>query len=271
MTDAAVWAARDVARTLRRPVATDDKYSRGVVGLRTGSERYPGAAVLGVEAAWRAGAGMVRYLGPSRAQALVLQRRPETVLADGRVQAWVVGSGTDAAESAELIGILDGDVPVVVDAGALERGVGARAPRIFTPHDREHDRLRAAIGLPPTLERVSAALQTARELNAVVLLKGAVTIAAAPDGWHARIESRVPWLATAGSGDVLAGIVGALVAGGGAPLERLSASAAWIHGRAGALAVADVNGGPITALDVAAAVPRVIGELLTHAPNPAAT
>ncbi|MBQ9918603.1 MAG: hypothetical protein IJO71_15580, partial [Microbacterium sp.] len=92
------WTGHDAARTLRRPTDADDKYSRGVVGLRTGSTRYPGAAVLGVEAAWRTGTGMVRYLGPARAQDLVLQRRPETVTADGRVQAWVIGSGTDAAE-----------------------------------------------------------------------------------------------------------------------------------------------------------------------------
>src|SRR6476646_3403586 len=101
------WTLEDAGRVLRRPTATDDKYSRGVVGIRTGSDRYPGAAVLGVEAAWRAGIGMVRYLGPERAAQLVLARRPETVTADGRVQAWVVGSGMDAvtrppAETAAL-------------------------------------------------------------------------------------------------------------------------------------------------------------------------
>src|SRR5918993_3549276 len=91
------WTGEDAARALRKPTASDDKYSRGVVGLRTGSEAYPGAAVLGVEAAARTGVGMIRYLGPPAPSSLVLQRRPETVTADGRVQAWVIGSGTDAA------------------------------------------------------------------------------------------------------------------------------------------------------------------------------
>ena len=91
------WTVQDAARVLRRPTAPDDKYSRGVLGIRTGSDQYPGAAVLGVEAAWRTGLGMVRYLGPSVPTSLVLQRRPETVTADGRVQAWLIGSGTDAA------------------------------------------------------------------------------------------------------------------------------------------------------------------------------
>src|SRR6476620_7023894 len=91
------WIPEDTARALRKPTAADDKYSRGVLGIRTGSEAYPGAAVLGVEAAWRTGLGMVRYLGPDRPTGLVLARRPETVTADGRVQAWVIGSGTDAS------------------------------------------------------------------------------------------------------------------------------------------------------------------------------
>ena len=92
------WTAEHAAGVLRMPTASDDKYSRGVLGVRTGSERYPGAAVLGVEAAHRTGLGMVRYLGPERPAALVLARRPETVTADGRVQAWLIGSGTDASE-----------------------------------------------------------------------------------------------------------------------------------------------------------------------------
>ncbi|MDQ2670862.1 MAG: NAD(P)H-hydrate dehydratase, partial [Gemmatimonadota bacterium] len=82
-----------MSEAIRAPRVGDDKYTRGVVGMRTGSDAYPGAAVLGVEAAWRTGIGMVRYVGPDRAALLVLQRRPETVLGEGRVQAWVIGSG----------------------------------------------------------------------------------------------------------------------------------------------------------------------------------
>jgi hydroxyethylthiazole kinase-like uncharacterized protein yjeF len=279
------WTRADAARALRRPTGADDKYSRGVLGMRTGSAAYPGAAVLGVEAAWRTGLGMVRYLGPERPTALVLARRPETVTADGRVQAWVIGSGTDAAartapETAALRALLSDTDPVVVDAGALDLAAEATAPRVLTPHDREHARLRSALGLGHAPgDRVVAARETAEATGAVVLLKGSVTVVAAPDGWAATVRSGTPWLATAGTGDVLAGVIGALVAGAtaravppdAAALAALAASGAWLHGRAGAIAAADAadgsgsapgGGGPITALDVAEALPRAVAEAL---------
>ncbi|MGX5773060.1 ADP-dependent NAD(P)H-hydrate dehydratase [Microbacterium trichothecenolyticum] len=284
------WTRADAARALRRPTAADDKYSRGVLGMRTGSEAYPGAAVLGVEAAWRAGLGMVRYLGPGRAADLVLARRPETVTADGRVQAWVVGSGTDASartpsDTAALRALLSDTDPVVVDAGALDLAAEATAPRILTPHDREHARLRAALGLAHApADRVDAARETAEATGAVVLLKGAVTVVVAPDGWAATVEAGTPWLATAGTGDVLAGVIGALVAGAvaqnghtdAASLAALAASGAWLHGRAAAIAAqgASIAGapssppfgdGPITALDVADALPQAVAETLARA------
>lgn len=272
------WSADQAARHLRSPTDADDKYSRGVVGMRTGSDAYPGAAVLGVEAAWRSGTGMVRYLGPERASVLVLQRRPETVTADGRVQVWVIGSGSDAAvrpdsETTALRGILSGDVPVVVDAGALDLAADASAPIVVTPHARELDRLREALGLEPAApeHRETSAVQTAAALGGAVLLKGARTLVATPGGWCAAIEAGTPWLATAGTGDVLAGVIGAVVAGAAAQrdlgredLGPLAASAAWIHGQAARRAAArrGRDGGPITALDVAEALPFVIGELL---------
>ena len=247
--------------------------------MRTGSQAYPGAAVLGVEAAWRTGLGMVRYLGPERPSDLVLARRPETVTADGRVQAWVIGSGTDAAawppgEAGALRAILSDTDPVVVDAGALDLAAGASAPRILTPHDREHARLRSALGLGhPPADRAAAARETAEATGAVVLLKGAVTVVVAPDGWTATIESGTPWLATAGTGDVLAGAIGALVAGAAADdpaidehgLARVAAAAVWLHGRAGTLASAARGGGPITALDVAEALPQAVAGVLAIA------
>jgi hydroxyethylthiazole kinase-like uncharacterized protein yjeF len=276
------WTADDAARVVRVPVASDDKYSRGVVGVRTGSDAYPGAAMLGVEAAWRTGVGMVRYVGPARAADLVLARRPETVAGSGRVQSWVIGSGTDAAarsaeETAALRAILDGETPVVADAGALDLVGGSAAPLVVTPHGSEHARLRERLGLAPVPadapddERAAAARETAGRLGATVLLKGAVTIVATPGGWTRRVTAGTPWLATAGTGDVLGGVLGALTAASAAAhtldAERLgpvAATAAWVHGRAGALAAArhGAAGGPITALDVADAVPGVIGMLV---------
>ncbi|MFT4219080.1 MAG: NAD(P)H-hydrate dehydratase, partial [Microbacterium sp.] len=206
----------------RAPQADDDKYTRGVVGLRTGSAAYPGAAVLGVEAAWRTGVGMVRYVGPELPTRLVLQRRPETVPGAGRVQAWVVGSGTVPTPDGEadaVRGLLAGSVPVVADAGSLDLVLGAAAPLLVTPHAREHDALRARLGLAEVPfgadddVREESALQTARALGGAVLLKGSVTIVATPGGWRSRVAAGTPWLATAGTGDVLAGAIGALVAG----------------------------------------------------------
>ncbi|QEW00560.1 NAD(P)H-hydrate dehydratase [Microbacterium caowuchunii] len=278
----AEWDAERTRRSLHAPTAHDDKYSRGVVGMRTGSREYPGAAVLGVEAAWRTGTGMVRYLGPERATGLVLARRPETVAAPGRVQAWVIGSGTDAAtrtpeEAAALRAILAGDVPVVVDAGALDLAAEATAPLILTPHARELDRLRDALGLAPLGAddgeelRAEAARETAAVLGAVVLAKGALTLVADPSGAVRRVRTDAPWLATAGTGDVLGGVLGAIVAGRAArgtpdpaALADAAASASWLHGAAARLAAARLGerGGPITALDVAQALPRAVGEVL---------
>lgn len=264
MTADAEWTQADVAALLRDPTDDDDKYSRGVVGLRTGSDRYPGAAVLGVEAAWRAGAGMVRYLGPARN--LVLARRPETVTADGRAQAWVIGSGMDAAhrapdETAALRDILAGDLPVVVDAGALDLVDEAVAPLVLTPHDREHAALRARLGLGESGDRLAAAQETANRLGAVILLKGAETIIAGPGVAPRTVRSGVPWLSTAGTGDVLAGILGVLLAAGGDPFG-CAASAAWVHGRAGAAASAAHGGGPLVALEVAEEAAAVVGGVL---------
>lgn len=293
---AQTWTAADAARALTVPTAGDDKYSRGVVGLRTGSESYPGAAVLGVEAAWRTGIGMVRYLGPDRPTSLVLHRRPETVTQDGRVQAWVIGSGTDAAHRSEeeleaLRAILGGDAPVVVDAGALDLVPGARAPLLVTPHASEHAKLRRLLGLADDSardddEREASALETARSIGGTVLLKGSVTIIACATGWSTRVDSGTPWLATAGTGDVLAGAVGALTAGqavraefgsGGSrkpadpdALGRIAATGAWLHGRAASRAAADLGhrGGPITALDVAEALAATVAETIAGSAAP---
>lgn len=274
------WTVTDAAPHVRAPRPSDDKYSRGVLGVRTGSATYPGAAVLGVEAAWRTGLGMVRYLGAATDH--VLQRRPETVTAPGRVQAWLIGSGMDAAqrppaETDALREVLRSDRPVIVDAGALDL-LPASAPVIITPHARELSRVRETLGLgtaAPTGddERERVAVETATALGGVVLLKGASTIVAGPDGWCVRVSTGTSWLATAGTGDVLGGILGALVAGATADAERsdrtpdarqlaaLAATGALLHGSAAVHASSERGGGPVTALDVAEAMPFAVAGL----------
>ncbi|MBD8010921.1 NAD(P)H-hydrate dehydratase [Microbacterium sp. Re1] len=279
------WTRADTSELLRVPTADDDKYSRGVVGLRTGSASYPGAAVLGVEAAWRAGAGYVLYTGGARDA--VLARRPETVARDEagrtRVGAWVIGSGTDAEhrderERTALEEILRGDVAVVVDAGALDLAAHATAPMVLTPHAGEFRRLRAGLGLEDVDlatedARVAGVVETASRLGATVLLKGSRTVIAGPDGEPIVIGDAPAWLSTAGSGDVLGGVIGALIAADPARTLAVSAAAAvWLHGRAAARASGVAGGSsaggraaghPIVALDVAEALPGAIGELLS--------
>lgn len=278
MVEVREWSRSDAARFLRVPTPDDDKYSRGVVALRTGSAAYPGAAVLGVEAAWRAGAGFVRYVGEQRPADAVLARRPETVVgADtgrSRIDAWVIGSGTDPdersdAETSALREILSGSAVVVVDAGALDLVPGSRAPLLLTPHAREFARLRTALRMRESDDgdREGAAVEVATALRATVLLKGARTVVAGSDGQVIEVAAGTPWLATAGTGDVLGGILGALLAANtGASVAEVAAAGAWLHGYAGRLASDSAGsvtpGHPIVALDVAQALPRAIADLL---------
>ena len=269
------WTAEDARDWIAVPVRSDDKYTRGVLGVCTGSADYPGAAVLGVEAAMRTGVGMVRYLGPARAATFVLQRRPEIVTVPGRVQAWLLGSGmTAAVRDAETAAALDqalGEgLPTVCDAGALDLAGRATGPTVITPHFRELAGLLGLSGEPVTAAEIAGApgewaIRAATALRVTVLLKGAVTHVASPSGTLLSVSSAPAWLATAGSGDVLGGILGALLATNSAriaadadALAALAAMAAVIQARAAALASA---GGPIAALDVAEAVPATLATL----------
>jgi Predicted sugar kinase len=272
------WTEEDARGWIAVPGADDDKYSRGVLGVVTGSDAYPGAAVLGVEAAARTGVGMVRYLGDERAAFLVLRRRPEAVTVAGRVQAWLIGSGMDASQRDEattrrLRGALHERVPVVVDAGALDLAREAAGPVVVTPHARELARLLGTLGITASVDEINGdpamwAARAATELRVTVLLKGSTTHVVAPDGESFTAASATGWLATAGTGDVLGGVLGALVAthadavslDGHSALARLAATAAVLHGLAARRASA---GGPIVALDVAEALPATISRLLS--------
>ncbi|WP_405767056.1 NAD(P)H-hydrate dehydratase [Streptomyces sp. NBC_00080] len=250
----------DVAALLPVPGGESDKYRRGVVGIAAGSARYPGAAVLAVAGALRGGAGAVRYVGP--AGDAVVARFPETLVSDrgprqaGRVQAWVVGpgAGDDAKTVAE---VLSAEVPVLIDADGLRLADadavrGRTAPTLMTPHAGE-----AAALLGVAREEVEAArLRSARELaaryRATVLLKGSTTLVADAGGAGVvRVNATgTAWLATAGSGDVLSGLAGSLLAAGLSALDAGSVGA-YLHGLAGRFAA---DGAPVGAHEVAAAV-----------------
>ncbi|GAB7192469.1 bifunctional ADP-dependent NAD(P)H-hydrate dehydratase/NAD(P)H-hydrate epimerase [Kineococcus sp. NUM-3379] len=264
----------DVAARWRRPGPGDDKYSRGVVGVVAGGPSYTGAALLAVEGAVRAGAGMVRYLGPEHPTELVRQRRPEVVPGAGRVQAWVLGPGVDPDDEAQgrrIREALESGEPAVVDAGALP-ALPARTDgtRVLTPHAGELARLLTARGRDTERTAVEARpLEHARAAagltGATVLLKGATTVVVGCDGTVRTAASATPWLGTAGAGDVLAGILGALLAARADDVQAepgiagaLAADAAVLHGRAATLASA---GGPVAALDVAEAVPAALTSL----------
>ncbi|WP_405517549.1 NAD(P)H-hydrate dehydratase [Streptomyces canus] len=250
----------DVRRLLPVPTGESDKYRRGVVGIAAGSARYPGAAVLAVYGALRGGAGAVRYVGP--AGDAVVARFPETLVSDrgpkhaGRVQAWVVGPG--AGDDASAVGeVLASDVPVLIDADGLRLAdrdaVRARtAPTLMTPHAGE---AAALLGVPRE-EVEGARLASARELagryGATVLLKGSTTLVADAGGGAVRVNpTGTAWLATAGSGDVLSGLAGSLLASGLSALDAGSVGA-YLHGLAGRFAA---DGAPVGAHDVAEAVP----------------
>jgi hydroxyethylthiazole kinase-like uncharacterized protein yjeF len=263
----------DVARLWAVPGAHDHKYTRGVVGMITGSARYPGAAVLGASAAVRSGAGMVRYLGDRDALGAVLAVRPEVVGAEGRVQSWVLGSGLVDRDDRVQAAIGSG-LPCVVDAGALASLPERMSPQVLlTPHAGELSALLGERGEAVDREQVEAEpvrwARRAHELTgATVLLKGAATIVANDAGiWVA--AAAPAWLGTAGAGDVLAGLLGTVLAGHAAEIaadpSRTAAYAAMgahVHGRAAQLAN---PGGPIAALDVADALGRAIAELLRAA------
>jgi hydroxyethylthiazole kinase-like uncharacterized protein yjeF len=259
--DATVSAlqAADVSSLLPRPDAAAHKYSRGVVGVRAGSAEYPGAGVLCVVGASSGLAGMVRYDG-GEADA-VRQAHPEVVVGPGRVQAWVTGSGGGVAAAEALERCLRDRVPVVVDADALSHVTGRfDVPVLLTPHAGELGRMLGAGREEVEAQQLRFAREAAARYGAVVLLKGRRTLVAASDG-RVRVNTvGVPWLATAGSGDVLAGLCAALLAAGLDPFDAGSAGA-WLQGAA---AVHAGGGGPVTAADVAAALP-VVSRLLLRA------
>ena len=257
--EAAVTAFQnaDVAALLPRPEGDTQKYTRGVVGIRAGSERYPGAGVMSASGASTGLCGMVRYAGGARDA--VLAAHPEVVAGEGRVQAWVVGSGGDTDAREALAAALADGVPLVVDADGLQHlDAPIDRPALLTPHAGE---LAAMLGVERAeveADQLAFARRAAREYAATVLLKGHHTLVADPDGRVCVTTSGTPWLAVAGAGDVLGGLCGALLAAGLSPYDAGSVGS-WLHGAAATYAS---QGGPLTAPAVARAIPSVVAALL---------
>jgi hydroxyethylthiazole kinase-like uncharacterized protein yjeF len=273
------WKARDTKKCIIIPSELDNKYSRGVLGVISGSAKYPGAAVLSTASASATGLGMIRFHSNSGLAHLVLHSNPEVVVQPGAVTAWLAGSGIDGKRYSDITTWLrhrwftllpKQSVPTVLDAGALHLAGKLNQPTLITPHAGELARLLTQRGVTVTSEAIEgnpkkwAAIASER-LGVVVLLKGSHTVVA--DG-ESIIELPVstPWLATAGTGDVLAGIVGALVATNYIEilndrnrLSEVAASAAYIHNSAALLASRDA---PTSASLVIEMIPEAIRKIL---------
>lgn len=273
------WSARDSAKCIIKPSDLDNKYSRGVLGVITGSAKYPGAAVLSTAAASATGIGMIRFHSSSGLAHLVLHATPSVVVQPGKVTAWLAGSGIDSKRNSDITTWLRHrwykllklqTVPTILDAGALHLAGSLAQPTLITPHSGELSKLLTARGISVTLEAIEGDpkkwVQAAAEtLKVTVLLKGATTYVA-NETMIIELPVATPWLATAGTGDVLAGIIGALVATNTVEILNdhqnllyLAATAAFIHASA---AEKQSQGGPINAEGIIKSIPDVIAHLL---------
>ncbi len=273
------WTARDVKKSIAVPTDLDNKYSRGVLGIITGSAQYPGAAVLSTAAASATGVGMIRFHSSSGLAHLVLHSCPEVVVQPGPVSAWLLGSGISDQKYKMLTTWLRHrwfvlakrqSMPTVLDAGALYLAGKLPQPTLITPHAGELAKLLNLRGVQVSAEAIEGDprkwVQVASDtLKVTVLLKGPITFVADSDQLI-ELPKATSWLATAGTGDVLAGIVAALVAtneveilNNESTLAHVAASAAFIHNTA-ALNASD--GGPITATKILSFIPQTIKKFI---------
>jgi hydroxyethylthiazole kinase-like uncharacterized protein yjeF len=270
-----MWSADDARRFIAIPTSEEDKYSRGVLGVIAGSIDYPGAAILTSSAALRTGIGLLRYIGPRKVTNFVLARNPEVVPGIGRVNAWVIGPGLPSgnltySQKRQISSACKSGQPICLDAGALNFVDKIPSPTLITPHYRELQSLLTSKGIPTTLMEICDnpkfwARRTALEFGVTVLLKGNVSVVASIEN-QIELPSATPWLATAGTGDVLAGIIGALMATNSLSilnqkidLASIAATASFIHNRAAEFAIFQ---GPITSTDVVMNISRAIFEII---------
>lgn len=277
--DVKQWSAKDAARSIIVPSELDHKYSRGVLGIITGSAQYPGAAVLTTSAACATGLGMARFHSSSGLAHLVLHQSPQAVVQPGPVTAWLAGSGIHHRKYSDISTFLRHrwfallnrqSVPTVLDAGALELAGTLTQPTLITPHAGELSRLLTKHGVTASSELIEAdpitwARKTSDLLDVTVLLKGSKTVVA-QGNLVITLGKATPYLATAGSGDVLAGIIGALVATNyieilNSPqrLAQVAATGAFIHNQAALLAS---RGAPISASEISPQINEAIRKIL---------
>jgi len=274
-----VWKAKDAAKCIIVPSELDHKYSRGTLGVIAGSAKYPGAAVLSTSAAIATGLGALRFHSNSGLAHLVLHSTPEALVQPGPVTAWLAGPGIDSKKYSDITTwfrhrwfvLLDRQsVPTVLDAGALHLAGSLEQPTLITPHSGELSRLLSQRGIIASAELIESnprewAQRASEALAVTVLLKGSKTVVA-HDSYIIELPIATPWLATAGSGDVLAGIIGALVAtnyieilNDSQRLAEVAATGALIHNQAALLAS---GGGPISSSMIVTEIPEAIANLL---------
>jgi hydroxyethylthiazole kinase-like uncharacterized protein yjeF len=273
------WSAKDAKKLIVIPSELDHKYSRGTLGVITGSAQYPGAAVLTSKAATATGLGVLRFHSSSGLAHLVLHSIPEALVQPGKVDAWLVGSGVSDKKYSDYTTWLRHrwfqlmkaqNVPTVLDAGALNWAGKLSQPTLITPHAGELSKLLMKRGIAVSSEAIEAdpkkwAMLSAQKLGVTVLLKGSITYVA-NDELMIELPKATPWLATAGSGDVLAGIIGALVATNYIEilndennLARVAATGAFIHNNAALLASV---GSPISATSIVDFIPEAIKKII---------
>jgi hydroxyethylthiazole kinase-like uncharacterized protein yjeF len=274
------WSAKDAARCIVLPSELDHKYSRGVLGIITGSAQFPGAAVLTTSAAYATGLGMARFHSSSGLAHLVLHQTPEAVVQQGPVTAWLAGSGIHHKKYSDITTFLRHrwfvllrrqSVPAVLDAGALYLAGKLAQPTLITPHAGELARLLSAHAITVSSELIEAdpitwAKKASELLDVTVLLKGNTTVVAQGE-LVITLPKATPYLATAGSGDVLAGIIGALVAtnyieilNSRERLAHVAATGAYIHNQAALFAA---RGAPISASQITSHINEALRKIIS--------
>ena len=275
-----LWNAKDSSRCIVIPNDLDHKYSRGVLGVITGSAQYPGAAVLTTSAALATGLGMVRFHSSSGLAHLVLHQSPEAVVQPGPVTAWIAGSGVHEKKYSDFTTYLrhrwfallsKQSVPTLLDAGALYLAGTLAQPTLITPHAGELSKLFSRRSITVSSEMIESdpitwAKKAADLFDVTVLLKGSRTVVVQGD-LEISLSESTPYLATAGTGDVLAGIIGALIAtnyieilNSRERLAHVAATGAFIHNQAALIAS---KGAPISASQIIEHINEAIRKILS--------